>query len=98
MAILNNIRGIKIWLKRKGYHNNTSDQIIKAYIKITGNKLKPITSFSNRPSNDNSFQVFSCWFGQIEKKHPVICSEFKNNNGNIERLKLIRQQLQFCYS
>lgn len=98
MAILNNIKGIKVWLKRKGYHNNTSDQIMKAYIKITGNKLKPIQSFSNRPSRDNSFQEFSCWFGKIEKEHPVICSEFRNNNGNIPKLKLIRQQLQFYYS
>ena len=98
MAILNNIVGIKTWLKRKGYHNNTSDQIIKGYIKITGQKLKPIQSFSNRNSTDNSFQNFSCWFGNIEKEHPIICSEFRNNNGDIPKLKLIRQQLQFCYS
>ena len=97
MAILNNIVGIKVWLKRKGYHNNTSDQIIKAYIKITGIKLKPMQRFSNRPSTDNSFQKFASWFDVAEKKNQDVFSEFKNNNGNIPKLKLIRQQLQFRY-
>lgn len=94
MAIVNNIVGIKIWLKRKGYHNNTSDQLLRAFKTTTKNSIKPIQSYSYRNNNDDTFEKFALWFDGTKKSYPELFIELQNNNGNIQKLKEIRVELQ----
>ena len=97
MAEFSRIKGVQNWLRKRGYGVNASQQIMSVYKKITGNKLTPLSYYANRPRPDKQFQTFAIWFGKVEKEHPVIFSEFRNNEKNINHLKEIRKQLRKCY-
>lgn len=97
MAILNNIVGAKVWLKRKGFPNFSADQVIKVYIQVTGNKMKPIQSFSNRPNGDNSFQKFASWFSKEIKEKPELFRQISINNHDMKKLKEARIKLRASY-